>query len=314
MDVRHLKYFVAIVECGSLSKAAAQLFVSQPSLSQHITNLESELNTVLLLRSPSGVKPTEAGTLLYREAQQILRQMDDLRRQVTTGIKNVSGSVTIGLPTTIAAVLAAPLLEQTLTLYPGIRLHIIESMSGYISELLANGRLDLAILFRDTETRGVSIQPLFDEDLYVIGNAGLSLSVDQRDCPLSALAGVPLVAPGGGVGLRLLIERTFARENLALNIIADIDSLPTMIEIACRGTACTILPPSSLMTKARDTWPPVRKISEPGMSRPASLCWSTSIPTSAAHLAIKVLIPLLVAQLQASGQWVGIALRASSDD
>jgi LysR family nitrogen assimilation transcriptional regulator len=309
MDVRHLKYFVAIVECGSLSKAAGQLFVSQPSLSQHISNLESELNTALLLRSPLGVRPTEAGTLLYRDAQQILRQMDDLRRQVTMGVRTVSGSVTIGLPTTIAAVLAAPLLERTLALYPGIRLHIIESMSGYISELLANSRVDLAVLFRDTETRGVSVQPLFDEDLYVIGSAGLNLSAEQLDCPLPELAGVPLVTPGGGVGLRLLIERTFAREDVALNIIADIDSLPTMIEIACRGTACTILPPSSLMTKARDSWPLVRKISKPGISRPASLCWPTSLPITAANQAIRHLIPSLVTQLQASGEWIGITLR-----
>ncbi|WP_442962707.1 LysR substrate-binding domain-containing protein [Pseudomonas sp. Leaf48] len=140
-------------------------------------------------------------------------------------------------------------------------------------------------------------------------SAGLKLSAEQLDCPLFELAGVPLVTPGGGVGLRLLIERTFAREDVALNIIADIDSLPTMIEIACRGTACTILPPSSLMTKARDSWPLVRKISKPGISRPASLCWPTSLPTTAANLAIRHLIPSLVTQLQTSGEWIGITLR-----
>lgn len=115
-------------------------------------------------------------------------------------------------------------------------------MSGYISELLANSRLDLAVLFRDTETRGVSIQPLFDEALYVIGSAGLTLNHKQPDCPIRELAGVPLVAPSRGVGLRLLIERMFAKEEVELSIIADIDSLPTMIEIASRGSACTILP------------------------------------------------------------------------
>jgi len=309
MDVRHLKYFVAIVESGSLSKAAGQLFVSQPSLSQHISNLEKELDTPLLLRSPLGVRPTEAGSLLYRDAQKILRQMDDLRRQVTTGVKSISGSVIIGLPTTIAAVLAAPLFERAAVLYPDVRLHIIESMSGYINELLANSRLDMAVLFRDTETRGVSVQPLFDEALYVIGSAGLSLPPEQLECPIHALAGVPLVVPSGGAGLRLLIERTFAKEDVELNIIADIDSLPTMIEIACRGSACTLLPISSLTTKGRDAWPPARKVTSPGLSRPASLCWPKSLPASAANLALRELLISLVAQLQASGEWIGITLR-----
>src|SRR5271156_217894 len=79
MDVRQLKYFVGIVDAGSFSKASQKLFVAQPSLSQQIANLEFELDTKLLLRSAQGIMPTAAGSVLYRHARQILRQMDRIR-------------------------------------------------------------------------------------------------------------------------------------------------------------------------------------------------------------------------------------------
>ncbi|WP_414695549.1 LysR family transcriptional regulator [Paraburkholderia sp.] len=74
MDIRQLKYFVAIVDCGSLSKAAEQLCVAQPSLSQQVAGLETELKTTLLLRSHQGVQPTEASRALYLRARDVLRQ------------------------------------------------------------------------------------------------------------------------------------------------------------------------------------------------------------------------------------------------
>jgi len=310
MDVRlrQLKCFVAIVECSSLSKAAERLFVAQPSLSQQIANLESGLGTQLLLRSAMGVKPTEAGRALYRHARIVLRQLEDMRQEVATGAGIVSGPVAVGFPTTIASALAVPLFERVREAFPGVRLQIFESMSGYISELLADNRLDLAILFRDTETRGIAMQTLFDEDLYVFGHVQAQPGVDEASCTLPALDGVPIVAPGGTASLRMLIERTFARENVDLNIVADVDSLPTMLSIAARGRTCTILPASAMPTPMFGHLP-MRRITEPGICRPASLCWSTALPSSAATDAIRDLIPMLVEDLHASGQWTGISLR-----
>jgi DNA-binding transcriptional LysR family regulator len=78
----------------------------------------------------------------------------------------------MGLPTTMASILAMLVFEQVMQRYPGIRLQFFESMSGYLNELLANGRLDLAILFRDTNTQGISVPPVLDEELQVMGEPG----------------------------------------------------------------------------------------------------------------------------------------------
>ncbi|WP_250481827.1 LysR substrate-binding domain-containing protein [Caballeronia sp. NCTM5] len=309
MDVRQLKYFVTIVDSCSLSKAAERLFVAQPSLSQQILNLEAELKAQLLIRSPQGVAPTEAGKALYRLSRDVLRRMDQIRQEVQEGGGSESGTVAIGFPTTIASTLAAPLFERVRQKYPGIRLQIFESMSGYITELLANGRLDLAILFRDTESLGVSVHPLFDEDLHVVGYPVPNLGEHDTTCPIQFLGNVPMVAPGPTNGLRLLIERTFSRAGVDLNIVADIDSLPTMLEIAESGTACTILPASALARRHFQKRPPIRKVVEPSMNRPASLCWNNSVPTIAATQVVRSTMVELIAELHSAGDWQGITLR-----
>jgi LysR family nitrogen assimilation transcriptional regulator len=310
MDVRQrqLKYFVTIVDACSLSKAAERLFVAQPSLSQQIANLESELGTQLLLRSTSGVVPTEAGRALYRHALIVLRQLEDLRHEVMSGAGSVSGPVAVGFPTTVASTLAGPLFEKVQKTHPGVRLRILEGMSGYVSELLADNRLDLALLFRDTETRGIAMQPLFDEDLFVFGQLEPREGVHEQTCALSALHSQPIVAPSGSSSLRVLIERTFAHENVDLNVIADVDSLPTMLAIAASGRACTILPASAMPAPAPAQLQ-MRRINEPGIRRPASLCWSKSLPSSAATDAVRNMIPELIRELQAAGLWNGITLR-----
>jgi LysR family nitrogen assimilation transcriptional regulator len=312
MDVRQLKYFLGIVDAGSFSKASQKLFVAQPSLSQQIANLEFELKTKLLLRSAQGIMPTAAGSVLYRHARQILRQVDQIRADVRDDGGSEAGPVALGLPASIAAILGALLFERTSKSFPGIRLQIVDSLSGHISEMLSQGRLDLAILFRDAESRGMSVIPLFDEEFYLVGRSRVPGEPQEADCPLPMLANVPLVAPSLASAWRLIIERTFQREGVELNIVADIDSVPTLLAIANGGSVSTILPAAALAGKP-DLRPMMRRIVGPTMSCPASLCWSHVLPVSAAALAMRKFIVDLVGELHASEKWVGIRLRPPPD-
>jgi LysR family nitrogen assimilation transcriptional regulator len=286
MDIRHFRYFVSIVECGSLSKAAEQLYITQPSLSLQIRTLESELKTQLLLRSSQGVKPTEAGKILYRHARAMLRQVENIHQEIKSGTRSEAGEVAVGLPTAVAAFLAHPLFNCVHTKFPGIHLHILETMSGYLAELLANGRLDMAVLFRQTPTRGVFVQPLFDEDLYVFGRLPKGDKTDA--CPLSQLDGVPMVLPSNSQALRLIIERSFTRAGLELNVVADIDSLPTRIAIAREGSACTLLSSSNalFLNLGKTDVSSFRRIVDPNIRRTVSLCWPTSLPPNSATIAV----------------------------
>jgi LysR family nitrogen assimilation transcriptional regulator len=309
MDIRQLRYFVNIVDYGSLGKAAEKLFVAQPSLSQQMARLEEELGVTMLLRSNHGVTPTAEGDALYRHARLMLRQMEQLKQEVTKGAGAESGTVALGLPTTMASVLAVPLFERLQDRYPGIRLQFFESMSGYLNELLANGRLDLAILFRESDTPGITTLPVLDETLYLLGEPGGDVSSRSTTCSLAKLAGVKLVTPGASNGLRLLIERTFASEEVELNIVADIDSLPSLLLIAHSGRACTILPGSAVAQWDPARLPKMRKIVDPLMSRPASICWPTGAPIHSATVAVRDTLIELIAEQVMREAWKGVALR-----
>ena len=311
MDVRQLRYFVSIVDYGSLGKAAEKLFVAQPSLSQQMARLEEDLGVPLLLRSNHGVTPTPAGEALYRHARLVLRQMEQLKQEVVKGGGAESGTVAVGLPTTMASVLAVPLFERVQDKYPGIRLQLFESMSGCLNELLANGRLDLAMLFRGSDTPGITALPLFDEALYVLGELGAEVPPRATTCALAKLGGVKLVAPGVLNGLRLLLERTFSRENVDLNIIADIDSLPTLISIAHSGRACTILPGSAVAQLDAARLPRMRRIVEPAIVRPVSICWPNGLPVHAATVAVRETIVALIKEQITKGAWKGVTLRTA---
>jgi LysR family nitrogen assimilation transcriptional regulator len=294
MDIRQMRYFVACVDAGSLSKAALALSISQPSLSQQISEMEGNLGVPLLLRSYSGVAPTEAGTTFYRHAQSIIKQFAQMRADVKRGEHMLSGQVAIGLPTSVSSMLAVPLFERIRSRYPGIQLQIFESMSGYLNELLANGRLDIAVLFRETETRGVTVIPLFNERLAVHGAAWVG-KPRGKTVPLEMLSDVPLVLPGKSHGLRLLVERAFESAGLSLNVVADIDSLPTMLEIARRGEAATILSGFPGRGKSKDTL--ARYIVSPTLERSVALCRLNAVPQTAASRAVQDCMRELVAEM-----------------
>src|SRR5437762_2248906 len=107
VNLRRLKYFVKIVDIGSLTQAAEVLFIAQPALSQQLATLEGEVRQQLLVRTKRGVTPTEAGKVLYRHAQIILRQCEQAQIDMEAAGQGVSGQVSVGLaPGTAAAALS----------------------------------------------------------------------------------------------------------------------------------------------------------------------------------------------------------------
>jgi LysR family nitrogen assimilation transcriptional regulator len=305
MDLRHLKNFVAIVDCGSLSKAAARVFVAQPALSQQLAGLEGELGTQLLLRSPQGVVPTEAGKVLYRHARTVLRQVEQIREEVAQPGAGEIGPVAIGLPSTMVALMAMPLFERVRECHPGIRLHLFEGMSGYLGELLGQGRLDLAMQFLAADVRGISVQPLLEEDLYVLGDAA---RLGGKTCRLRDLDGVPLVLPLNAQGIRTVVERCFAQAGLELNVIADVDSFRTSVAIARSGAACSILPLSALTPREEFGNVSARLVVEPGIRRAVGLGWSSALPHTNAAAAVRRIIVDLAREQVVSGHWPGAVL------
>ncbi len=112
MELRHLRYFVQIVDCQSLSGAARVLGVAQPALSQQIAQLEAQLGLTLLTRSVRGVRPTQSGEAFYKQAMSILRQFANIPAIIAASDEDEAGTVSIGLPASIASVIGDSLLAR----------------------------------------------------------------------------------------------------------------------------------------------------------------------------------------------------------
>lgn len=247
MDIRQLKYFVQIVESGSLSKASTQLHIAQPALSQQLAKLEDEAGKPLLTRSSKGVTPTESGQALYHHARFMLRQLDQVM-SVLRSESAVHGMVTVGLPATTVAAMGLKLVQRVRERYPGILLNVVEGMSGHIGQLMRLGELDISVLFNNGIAPDMSITPLLVEELFlVIPEHSDLVPRERKTVSVAEAAALPLILPTGGHGLRQRISAEFDNRGLSSNVIAEIDSLSLLMNCVYDGMGATIKPMGAVM-------------------------------------------------------------------
>ena len=305
MDIRQLRYFVEIVELGSLSRAAQRLNVAQPALSIHLRNMEAETGTPLLLRGRSGVTPTEAGEILLRAARSILNEqaaaLDDIR---SLG-REPSGEVRIGLPGTIGDVLALPLIEAAAARYPQVRVTLSEGMSGFVADWLREGRVDLAVLYTLPEDPALSALPLLEEELVAVA-APRHLRAPQVD--FADLARMPLILPSRQHGLRVMLDGALARYGLRLEPKVEVDSYNTIKALLLRAAGVSILPRHTVARERIAGSLELRPFAPPGLSRRAHLVWRGSRTVPRHVQAIRTLLDETVRRLVAGMQWPGATL------
>lgn len=247
MDIRQLRYFVQIVEAGSLSKAAGVLHIAQPALSQQLAKLEDLVGKPLLNRSSRGVTPTENGLALYHHAKFMLRQLDQAL-SIAKSESAVHGMVTVGLPATTVAAIGLPLVRRIRERYPSILLNVVEGMSGHIGQLMRLGQLDLAVLFSSDAAGEVAIEPLLVEELFVMLPAHSTLvPPDRTRISIAEAAALPLILPTGSHGLRQRIAAEFDNRGLNSNVVAEIDSLSLLMNCVYDGMGATIKPMGAVM-------------------------------------------------------------------
>lgn len=308
MELRQLRYFVRVVELGSMGRAADELGVVTSALSQQISRLESELSTRLLNRSSSGVTPTDAGLAFWRQAQLALRHADEAGRAARQA--RLSGHVSVGLAPTTAAVLGLPLMDAMRKRYPEVRLHMVESLSGHLANMLNARQLDLAVLFHADIARRWSVIPLLEERLFLIAARtlpGLPASAKVR---LAKVADMPLILPSGPHGLRALVSAAFVRAKREPRIVAEIDGLAMLMDAVRAGHGATIQPGAAIARLDSDALA-VIEISDADVRRPNLLMSVSDEELSPAGLAARVVLADVARTLVREGRWAGATLHPS---
>lgn len=240
MDLRQLRYFVAAVEAGSITQAAAALRVAQPAVSARLRDLEDSLGVPLLQRSRGGVVLTRHGHVLLDHARAILRQVGVAAEEVRAA-GAVSGQVVLGMPGAVTSSLVGPLLARLSAEHPALQLRIVEAMTATLLEWLHAGRLDVAVLFSSQNLVGLNATEVDEDELWLVGPPGRF--DPARPMPLTELPGIGLITAGSGSTLRGILLAAARSAGVELDIICELDAISEMLNLARQGLGCTVLAP-----------------------------------------------------------------------
>lgn len=282
VDFRKLKSFVKIVDAGSLSRASSILSTAQPALSQQIAALEAHFKQKLLIRSSTGIMPTDAGNVLYRHAQIMLRQIEQAQVDVERTVEQLSGRVSVGLATySLGNRFVLPFLERMADKHPDIIVHVNNSFGYVLSELIMTGKMDMAVIYGSGAIKGVEMTPLYRQELFLLAPSTMPLEGDD-DAPLSvsSLAELRLILPSRGHFMRRSIDEAFMRARCAPRVVAELESATSLVEAVEAGLGATILPHAAIEAAAGSAGLRVRALVRPAITTTVFFCASDHLPLS----------------------------------
>jgi LysR family transcriptional regulator, nitrogen assimilation regulatory protein len=308
MDLRQLRYFVGIVQAGSLSRAANQLHVAQSALSHHLGALESEIGRALVTRGRKGIQLTEAGNVLYRNAEAILRHVESTKQAAKNAFNLPSGQVSVGFPTVLAPFLSYELFARVRALYPQILLHVGEANSAILRERLVNGRHDIAVLYADQHERDLVADPVALEELFYV-----TAEEDTSPIRIADAAQRPLVTPGLGSTCRRIAEEAFQKHGLTVTSIGEVYTLSGLCNAIASGIGNAILSWAAVYNSDQRKALNCRRVADVRLVRPVALCFSDVGQRSPAIEAVALILKNLIRELVESGTWQGVSLIKPSE-
>ena len=215
MELKELRYFIAVAECGSISKAAEKLFTTQPNLSRQLMKLEEETGQKLLIRGNKKSELTEAGRLLYKRATEITELVDRTQSELRSDGDEVFGTVCIGGGESYAVGLIAKAAKEVSDMFHGIKFDFFSGDTDAVTEKLDKGLIDFGILIEPSNLEKYNSLRLPLTDKWGI--------LMRKDSPLSKkeyitkedLNGLPL----------LFSVHSFKKNNVTAWFCKDLDKL-----------------------------------------------------------------------------------------
>jgi len=276
MELRHLRYFLAVAEALNFTKAAAQLRIAQPALSRRVQDLEDEIGVDLLKRSPRGVTLTAEGKLFLEKTRHLLKLVDESVEQVRALARGHYGELHIGYAPSPTVEILPPALTAFQKAVPRVKVTLHDLSSDELTAGLQNGTLELAIMVppADDQAAGIQFEVLRTYPLCVAMAAAHPFA-RMKSIPLEKLAAEPLVA------LRRkdypefdhYLDRLFASIRAKPTIAVECDSASSLITEVEAGRGIALATPIlKLMTGKRLLYRPLTGTAE---VLPVGIAWAT---------------------------------------
>jgi LysR family nitrogen assimilation transcriptional regulator len=223
IDIRRLRYFIAVCDHGGFSKAASAIGVAQPVLTRHVQLLEQELGLELFSRNGRGALPTKPGQFLLENARSHIEGIDSVAEQLRRTFKQEPVDVALGICPTIKPLFLDDLQSFIQSRCPYLNLSVIEAYSGDLRNLAECGRIDLALTYQPLTGDSMQGFDLLSEPLVVVRSASRRVAVTRFN--LTTLAKLHLILPSQIHQLRKIIDRVCRKRGLTLTPALELDSL-----------------------------------------------------------------------------------------
>ena len=300
---RQLEAIVTIAERQNISHAALELSLTQPTVSRMLSRIEKALNTQLFVRESGGVVPTEAGTLLVRRAQDILRSLDETTDAIRSLDGRLVGKVCVAMPDTTAHTLLIPLIDHFGEHHPDVEIRVMTSHPSGVPLTLQSGDADVGIVSSAHRQGDMPQRPLARERLHLVGAPGTLDGRTDQPVPLGFVARQRLVLPAIQPGLRTIIEAAFGQRQLRPNVVLEVDAEDALIELINTGRAMSIMSFAGVLRHVARGALVARPIDDPPIERVLATTLPTNRRPTRLMNVVRDSIHALVAELAPMARW-----------
>lgn len=304
MELRQVRYFVAVAETKSLKGAVERLHIAQPALSQSIKLLEEDLGSELFVRTRKGMELTSAGHKFLESSKLILREVERARERVIEENDNPTGEVYLALPPSVSSVLSVPLFREVRRRYPNVILHIEEQTRLNLQQLFSAGTLDLAVYFGGEQGEGVVQRPLVDEYMYLV-----TRYIEGNELPeeidFSQLTDYTLMFPRVGAHAASNVTHLAAELKLNIPILPNRISPSTLIELVQQGMTNSVVPWTLASDGVRRKRLSAARVVNPEVTRRINLAYPSNRYISNSTIVVMKSIRKLAKLLHTEGKWRG---------
>ncbi len=270
MDMEQLSSFRAVAELKNFTAAAEVLGISQPALSRSVQRLEDEMGQPLFNRKPRCVELTDAGALFLKRAIDILRIVDDTKAELCDDGR--SGRIRVAAIPTIAPYFLPDRLREFADSYPQATVSIHEDTTEHLVRMCGQGELDLAFLALPIVARHVDIEPLFEEELFVVLPSDHALASSQQ-IELSSIEALPFVLLGEAHCLSGNVVSFCQRRSIQPVVVERTSQLAMVQELVSLGHGISMVPKMA-MKLDHDTRRVYRPIAASPPLRTIAMMWN----------------------------------------
>mgnify|MGYP000241729657 CR=1 FL=1 len=279
--LRQMEYLVAIAETGTFGEAAKRTFVSQPSLSAQIKDMEAHVGAVLLERGRHGALLTPIGTEIVSRARIVLRQVEEIKVLGREVENTLAGRIKLGVLPTVGPYLLPQATRKLHKAYPDLRLFVREERTLDLQRHLASGQFDVIISIPQDHPDTKNL-PIIRENIYICVAPDDPLATDRTPIQLADLQGREFLTLGHGHSFANVVKNLAVQAGATTRGEYKGTSLDALRQMAAMGGSVAVLPSLYAISEAkRDPGLIVRQIAHPLAQRQISLIWRHSSPLTA---------------------------------